>query len=278
MNLPGMPSRIDRNFVFTDADFARVRHLIRERAGIALGAHKREMVYSRLSRRLRSLSMHSFTEYLDGLEASAVHPEWEAFVNALTTNLTAFFREPHHFPVLAEFVRGLGRPVNVWCAAASTGEEPYSIAITLLEALGPHAARSRVYASDIDTQVLDTARAGVYSAERVAKMEAARLQRFFLKGTGPRAGMVRVKPEVAALVEFERVNLLDERWALPCRFDAVFCRNVMIYFDKPTQARILARMEPWVEPGGLLFAGHSENLTYVTQAFVLRGQTVYQRV
>lgn len=271
-------THIERQFTFTEADFRRVRALIHARAGISLGEHKREMVYSRLSRRLRAMRFTDFNSYLSPLEAHADAPEWEAFVNALTTNLTAFFREPHHFPVLADYVRQLGRPVNVWCSAASTGEEPYSIAITLLEALGRHAQASRVFSTDIDTQVLERAQAGVYPAERVAKVESTRLQRYFLKGRGRQSGMVRVRPEVAELVSFAPLNLLHERWDLDKPFDVVFCRNVMIYFDKPTQAQILQRLAKWVVKGGLLFAGHSENFTYVTQDFQLRGQTVYERV
>jgi len=168
----------------------------------------------------------------------------------------------------------VGRPYSVWCAAASTGEEPYSIAITLAEALGERAAT--VLATDIDTQVLAKARAGVYSAEQVSRLSQERLKRFFLKGTGARAGSVKVKPELAATISFETLNLLAPDWGIREKFDAIFCRNVMIYFDKPTQGRILERFAPLLKPNGLLFAGHSENFSYVTRAFQLRGQTVYE--
>ncbi|MBO4122499.1 chemotaxis protein CheR [Cupriavidus gilardii] len=263
-----------RDFLLTDRDFDKVRALIHRRAGISLGAQKREMVYSRLARRLRALQLNDFASYLALLEADEYSGEWEFFTNALTTNLTSFFREAHHFPLLAEHAKRIGRPYSVWCAAASTGEEPYSIAITLAEALGERAAT--VLATDIDTQVLAKARTGVYSADQVARLSQERLKRFFLKGTGQRAGQVKVKPELASTIAFESLNLLAPDWGIRERFDAIFCRNVMIYFDKPTQGRILERFVPLLKPHGLLFAGHSENFSYVTRAFQLRGQTVYE--
>ncbi|UDM52051.1 CheR family methyltransferase [Cupriavidus sp. MP-37] len=263
-----------RDFLLTERDFEQIRALIHRRAGISLGSHKREMVYSRLARRLRTLQLTDFASYLALLEADDRSPEWEFFTNALTTNLTSFFREAHHFPLLAEHAKQVGRPYSVWCSAASTGEEPYSIAITLAEALGDRAGT--VLATDIDTQVLAKARSGVYSADQVARLSPERLKRFFLKGTGPRTGSVKVKPELAATIAFEPLNLLAPDWGIREQFDAIFCRNVMIYFDKPTQGRILERFVPLLKPHGLLFAGHSENFSYVTRAFQLRGQTVYE--
>ncbi|WP_322031672.1 CheR family methyltransferase [Paraburkholderia sp. J76] len=273
---PGVES--NRDFDFTSADFERIRALIHRRAGISLSDHKRDMAYSRLARRLRTLGIDSFREYLDQLEARNDANEWEAFTNALTTNLTAFFREAHHFPILADFVkRRSSQPVSVWCSAASTGEEPYSIAMTLVEALGERAAReARVLATDLDTQVLAKADAGVYSYDQVKHLSPERLKRFFFKGTGSHSGLVKVRPELRAMIKFEQLNLTDADYGLRTTFDAIFCRNVMIYFDKPTQAQVLTRFEPLMKPDGLLFAGHSENFTYVTQAFRLRGQTVYE--
>jgi chemotaxis protein methyltransferase CheR len=272
-------NQVERQFEFRETDFSRVRRMIHARAGISLGTHKREMVYSRLARRLRSLGRADFASYLDQLESSPDDPEWEDFVNALTTNLTAFFREAHHFPILAEFAAQRTQPVSIWCCAASTGEEPYSIAITLMEALGARAASTAsVLATDIDTNVLQRARTAVYPFERVAKVEEDRLRRFFLKGKGAAAGQARVRPEVAAMVRFETLNLLAPDWPIQEKFDAIFCRNVMIYFDKPTQARILERFAPLLKPGGLLFAGHSENFSYISRDFRLRGQTVYECV
>ncbi|MFG6665518.1 CheR family methyltransferase [Halomonas sp. HNIBRBA4712] len=270
-------SRIERDLILTDADFLRVRELIYQRAGIVLAEHKREMVYSRLARRLRHHGVTRFTDYLTRLERQPDAQEWEAFTNALTTNLTAFFREAHHFPLLAEHVRQHSGPVTIWCAAASTGEEPYSIAMTLLETLGPKASNARVIATDIDTDALAKARAGIYPQEQVRKLDEARVKRFFQKGTGNQAGLARVRPEVAELVEFHALNLLAPSWPFKGPFDAIFCRNIMIYFDKSTQTKILSRFAPLLKSDGLLFAGHSENFSYISDAFKLRGQTVYTR-
>jgi chemotaxis protein methyltransferase CheR len=270
-------SEVERDFEFTSGDFSRIRDLIHRRAGISLSDHKRDMAYSRLARRLRACGFDTFRQYLDRLETNEDNAEWEAFVNALTTNLTAFFRESHHFPILSDFAKRRSQPFSVWCSAASTGEEPYSIAMTLVEALGDHAARQcTVFASDIDSQVLGRADAGVYSLDQVKALPTERLKRFFLKGTGAHAGLVKVRPELRAMVNFGRVNLTDARYDVKGPFDVIFCRNVMIYFDKPTQGQVLSRFEPLMKPGALLFAGHSENFTYVSQAFRLRGQTVYE--
>jgi len=266
----------ERQYVFSDDDFDRVRSLIHARAGISLGEHKREMVYGRLSRRLRALALYRFSDYLALLEADPNADEWETFVNALTTNLTAFFREAHHFPVLAQFAAKRADPVSVWCCAASTGEEPYSIAMTLREALGARAASASVWATDIDTQVLERARTAVYPYERVSRLTDSQREKHFLKGRGAQAGRVRVKPDIADMVQFDTLNLLAPKWDIQTRFDVIFCRNVMIYFDKPTQAKILKRFVPLLKPGGLLFAGHSENFTYISDAFRLRGQTIYE--
>ena len=206
--------------------------------------------------------------------------EWEAFTNALTTNLTSFFRESHHFPLLAEQLAGLkrkdGAPITIWCSAASTGEEPYSIAMTACEAFDTLTPPVKIIATDIDTNVLATGANGVYPMERVEKLDAARLKRFFQRGKGGNEGMARVRPELRQLVSFRQLNLLADSWALEGQFDAIFCRNVMIYFDKDTQRKILARFVPLMKPHALLFAGHSENFLYVSDALRLRGKTVYE--
>lgn len=268
-------SQIERDLVLTDADFTRIRELIYQRAGIVLAEHKREMVYSRLAKRLRHHNLTRFSDYLSRLERKPDAREWEAFTNALTTNLTAFFRESHHFPLLAEHIRHKTGPVSIWCAAASTGEEPYSLAMTLLETLGAKASQSRVVATDIDTEALEKARTGVYPLEQVSKIDEVRIKRFFQKGTGKRTGLARIRPEVSDLVEFSGLNLLAPQWPVKGPFDAIFCRNIMIYFDKETQAKILKRFAPLLKPDGLLFAGHSENFSYISSEFKLRGQTVY---
>lgn len=272
------PSKVEssKEFEFTARDFDRVRNLIYKRAGIALADSKQEMVYSRLARRLRATGIHTFQAYLDELESRADNEEWESFTNALTTNLTSFFREAHHFPILAEHVRNAKEPVTVWCAASSTGEEPYSIAMTLCEALGSLTPQAHVIATDIDTNVLNTGANGIYSIDRLDKMSPERARRFFLRGKGQQEGLVRVRPELRQMVTFKQLNLLADNWPVSGPFDAIFCRNVMIYFDKPTQGKILARFAPLMKPDALLFAGHSENFLYVSDAFKLRGKTVYE--
>jgi chemotaxis protein methyltransferase CheR len=206
--------------------------------------------------------------------------EWESFTNALTTNLTSFFREAHHFPLLAEHALKArarnGGPLTIWCSASSTGEEPYSIAMTVCEAFDTLTPPVQIIATDIDTNVLATAGAGVYPLERVDKMEQARLRRFFLKGKGTQEGLVRVRPELRQLITFRPLNLLADGWDLKGPFDVIFCRNVMIYFDKATQRKILSRFVPLMKPDSLLFAGHSENFLYVSDALRLRGKTVYE--
>ena len=266
-----------KEFNFTKGDFERVRALIYKRAGISLADSKQEMVYSRLARRLRATGIVSFATYLDDLETGKLGDEWESFTNALTTNLTSFFREAHHFPLLADHVKGLrDGPITVWCSASSTGEEPYSIAMTLCEAFNTLHPPAQVIATDIDTNVLATAANGVYGIERLDKMAPERAKRFFLRGKGEQQGMVRVRPELRQLVTFKQLNLLADQWPINGQFDVIFCRNVMIYFDKATQRKILSRFVPLMKPHALLFAGHSENFLYVSEALKLRGKTVYE--
>jgi len=265
-----------REFVFTKGDFDRVCKLIYDHAGISLSASKQEMVYSRLARRLRATGIANFKEYLALLEQNDA-AEWEAFTNSLTTNLTSFFREEHHFPVLAEHVkRYKGGQIMLWCCASSTGEEPYSMAITVAEAFGTLKPPVKILATDVDTNVLATAQAGVYPMERLEKMKEDRLRRFFLRGTGAHAGSARVREELRALVSFRQLNLLDTGWPIRGPFHAIFCRNVMIYFDKPTQYRILQKFAPLLRPDGVMFAGHSESFQHAADLFRLRGKTVYE--
>ncbi|MFZ6846694.1 CheR family methyltransferase [Undibacterium sp. RuRC25W] len=265
-----------KEFDFHARDFDRVRDLIYKRAGISLADSKQEMVYSRLARRLRATGLNSFSDYLNSLEREPDSQEWEAFTNALTTNLTSFFREEHHFPILAEHVQKKKEPIQVWCSASSTGEEPYSIAMTLCEAFGTMHPPAQIIATDIDTNVLNTASKGVYNIDRIEKLSAERVKKFFLKGKGAQEGLVRVRQELRDMITFKQLNLLDHSWSLKGPFDAIFCRNVMIYFDKPTQGAILKKFVPLIKPDGLLFAGHSENFLYVSDDFKLRGKTVYE--
>lgn len=270
------PIRADREFHFSHRDFEEVRKLIYDHAGIALSEAKEDMVYSRLARRLRATGLKTFRDYLSFLNAGH-EEEWEAFVNSLTTNLTDFFREQHHFTILKDFLRSRrDRPITLWSSASSTGEEPYSMAMTAVEVFGGFNAPVRILASDLDTNVLKKCQEGVYPIERLKKLSAEQQRQFFLKGTGDRAGFAKVKPELRAMVDFFQLNLLAPDWPVRQTLDAIFCRNVMIYFDKQTQHRILARMKPLLKPDGLLFMGHSEALYHATDLFRLRGQTVYE--
>ncbi len=213
---------------------------------------------------------------MDFLEGQQDPVEWEAFTNALTTNLTSFFREEHHFPILADHLLKLQKPIRIWCSAASTGEEPYTIAMTACEAFGTLRPPVEIFATDIDTNVLATASRGVYPYDRVSKLSEARRKQFFQKGVGKHEGTVKVKNELRNLITFSQLNLLDEQWPMKEQFDVIFCRNVMIYFDKPTQTKILDKFVPLMKSNSLLFAGHSENFLYVSNALQLLGKTVYQ--
>lgn len=266
-----------REFHFTTQDFERVRKMIYDHAGIALSDSKQELVYSRLSRRLRATGIASFSQYLN-LLARNDEKEWEAFANSLTTNLTSFFREQHHFPLLAEQLQQIqhAHPIVLWCSASSTGEEPYSMAMTAIDAFDSYTPPVKIIATDLDTNVLDTARRGVYSMERVEKLSSAQIKRFFLKGTGQQEGFVRVRPELQNLITFRKLNLLDVNWPIRDKVDAIFCRNVMIYFDKETQLAILKKMAPLLRAEGLLYAGHSENFYHADAWFKLRSKTVYE--
>ena len=266
-----------REFHFTTQDFQRVKKMIYDHAGISLSDSKQELVYSRLSRRLRATGIQTFGAYLKLLEQND-EQEWEAFTNSLTTNLTSFFREHHHFPLLAEQLKKIGHahPIVLWCSASSTGEEPYSMAMTAVDAFNSFTPPVKIIATDLDTNVLDTARKGVYAMERVEKLDKELIKRFFLRGTGEQSGFVKVRPELQNMITFRKLNLLDAAWPLRDKVDAIFCRNVMIYFDKETQLAILKKMAPHLRSEGLLYAGHSENFYHAEAWFRLRGKTVYE--
>jgi chemotaxis protein methyltransferase CheR len=238
------------------------------------------MVYSRLARRVRRHGLASFADYLRVVERGGA--ELQEFINSLTTNKTDFFREPHHF----EYLRGAVLPrlaargprrVRVWCAASSTGEEPYTLAMTLREACPPAAGWDvKVLASDIDTAVLAAAERGVYDADRAGGIPPALLRKYFLRGAGANRGKVSARPELRELLAFRRINLVDDPWPVRTRFDAIFCRNVAIYFDRDTQRRLFDRFAAHLEPGGYLFLGHSETLHGLTDRYAPTGGTVYQ--
>lgn len=277
---PSAPPRAEeQEFAFSSQDFERVRRLIYDHAGINLHANKHAMVYSRLSRRLRETGHRSFADYLGWLQSDAgsARDEWQQFVNGLTTNLTSFFRETHHFDSLAQDLRERQlRDARIWCAASSTGEEAYSIAMVVDETFGS-ASHAEIVASDIDTTVLATAQRAVYDAD-ARGLSRERLQRHFLRGKGANQGRIRVRPGLAQRVSFRVVNLIEPHWNLGEPFDIVFCRNVMIYFDTPTQRRVLERLHAALRPHGLLYVGHSENFTASRDLFRLRGKTIYSKV
>ena len=263
-------------FPFTSEDFNQIRSLIYRVAGISLAPSKKDLVYSRLARRLRLRQIDTFSAYIQ-LLINGDKEEREEFVNALTTNLTSFFREPHHFPILSNHLATLpaNRAAAIWTCASSTGEEPYSIAMTVVDHFKSFDAPVQILATDIDTNVLEKARQGVYPLDRLKKLSQIQLKKFFLRGEGMQAGFAKVRPELQKMIHFRRTNLLDNQWPINEKFDAIFCRNVMIYFDKQTQYNILKKMTLCLHTNGLFFAGHSESFHHATDLFHLHGKTVY---
>jgi chemotaxis protein methyltransferase CheR len=266
----------EREFDYSAADFESVRRILYKKSGINLTESKKQLVYSRLARRLRALKLETFTQYLAYLDKH--DNELEEFINALTTNLTAFFREAHHFDILAEFAKKIKdqrRTLRVWCAASSTGEEPYSIAMALAEAYGTYEPPVEIIASDIDSNVLREASAGIYTAQRLESVSLDRKKQFFQRGKGANNGFARVIPELKKCIEFKQLNLLDAAWSVKPAFDVIFCRNVMIYFDKDTQLKLLERMTTLMHPQGLYIAGHSESFTQAAHLVKLVDKTTY---
>lgn len=272
----------EREFLLTDQDYQRISALVREHTGISLSAAKRDMVYSRLSRRLRRLGINDFAAYCDFLLHDESGQEFTEFTNAITTNLTSFFREGHHFEylqnaLLPELMRARGdqRRLRIWSAGCSTGEEPYSIAMVLAETLPPD-WDAKILATDLDSNVLTTASNGIYEETRLQNVPQPRLRRWFLRGRGSHAGQFRVSPALQSIITFKRLNLMDA-WPMRGPFDIVFCRNVVIYFDKPTQQTLMERYADMLCARGHLFLGHSETLYRVTDRFELLGHTIYRK-
>lgn len=272
--------RVGDEFEFTDGDFRTIADLIRRHAGISLSDAKRNLVYGRLVRRLRSRGISRFSDYCALLERDG-GDEMEHFVNSLTTNLTSFLREPHHFEFLQHewlptAIRTGRTALRAWSAGCSTGEEPYSIAMTLAEEL-PDGIEARILATDLDSSAVATGEAGVYPAERVAGLSRQRIRRWFQRGVGENEGLVRVRGRLREMITFRKLNLIDD-WPMRSSFDFIFCRNVVIYFDKSVQRILFDRMADYLVPGGYLFIGHSESLYKVTDRFEPLGNTVYRRV
>lgn len=266
-----------REFRFTLQDFQLISKLIYQRAGISLNESRQELVYGRVARRLRATGIKTFAEYLEYLQRGDA-AEWEAFTNSLTTNLTSFFREAHHFQALAEHLRKLDktRPIVLWCSACSTGEEAYSMAMTAVDTFASFDNPVKIIASDLDTAVLERARIGRYSMDSVTKMPAHQVDKFFIRVKDKDASFVQVRPSLQKMIFFRQINLLDTTWPIRGQLDGIFCRNVMIYFDKPTQLAILKKFSQLLRSEGLLFAGHSENLHHAEAYFKLRANTVYE--
>jgi chemotaxis protein methyltransferase CheR len=270
------------DFQLTQPEFDRLRELVREHTGIALAESKRQLVYGRLARRLRALKLNSFSEYIKVLERGEA-AELEEFTNAVTTNLTSFFREPHHFEFLATEAlpemasRAAHRRLRLWCCAASTGEEPYSIAMVLREAQALLAGWDvKLLATDLDSNVLGHGKWGVYARERFESMGSKRIARFFEAVSGDE-GKLSAADELRDVITFKQLNLMHE-WPMKGPFDAIFCRNVIIYFDKDTQRMLFERMAALQRPGDFLFLGHSESLYRVSERYELIGRTIYRRV
>lgn len=272
----------EKEFTFTDNDFSRVKKFAYDFAGIDLNESKKNLVYNRLAKLIRTLGMNSFDQYLNYVEQQG-DSEYVNLINAITTNLTFFFREEHHFEYLANKIVPMlleenkaTRKIRIWSAGCSTGEEPYSIAITLKEAV-PAGWDAKVIATDLDTNVVHTAQTGVYKVERLKGVSEARKKRWFLKGHGSNEGSVRVKDELKQIIEFGQINLMND-WPIKEQIDVIFCRNVVIYFDKPTQTRLFNRYADLLPAHGHLMIGHSESLYKVCDRFELLGKTIYHKI
>ena len=274
----------EKEFHFSDKEFQFISDLVGERTGIVLSSAKRQMVYGRLSRRLRQLNLTKFSDYCDML-TSGHEEELIEFTNAITTNLTAFFRENHHFEhlkdtVIPEIIKNNAntKRIRIWSAGCSSGEEPYSIAMCLREALPKSSGWDiKILATDLDSNMVQRGKDGVYTSERVEGLTPARMKRWVKKGMGENADKVRMSDELRDLITFKELNLM-EAWPIKGPFDFMFCRNVVIYFNKDTQRILFDRYADLLAPKAHLFIGHSESLNKVTDRFALLGKTIYQKV
>lgn len=272
--------------VISDRDFNDFRELIYRLSGISLNDSKRMLICSRLSKRLRALNLGSYREYYDLLRGQEFRgEEVQRMINCITTNKTEFFREPHHFDFLTGTIlpeieaRGIenSQRAKIWCAASSKGHEPYTLAMTLADYFAELSGwQYKLLATDIDTDVLNEAQRGVYSAEEVATVPEHLKRRYLLRGKGTQRGRVSVTPELRRAIAFRQLNLISEPWPLTVRFDAIFCRNVIIYFDRPTQVKLVNRLANHLQPGGYLILGHSENIPWSADRFDALGNTIYR--
>ncbi len=273
----------EKEFAYTEADFQRIRKIVYDYAGINLTEAKKNLVYNRLTKRIRFLGLHSFKDYIDYVERTG-ESEFMQMINAITTNLTFFFRENHQFEFLKEQafpelmqLNKATKKVRIWSAGCSTGMEPYSIAIVVKETFPPD-WDVRILATDLDSEVLNIAQKGIYKLEHVKDVDMARKKRWFLKGKGANADKVKVKPELQEIIDFRQLNLMDKKWDIETPMDIIFCRNVVIYFDKPTQKVLFHRYAEVLRSKGYLIIGHSESLYEVSDEFKLLGRTIYQKI
>jgi len=275
---------IEREFAFTDKDFDCLRQLVGKKTGIVLSDAKKDMVYSRLARRLRQLRLDSFATYCALIEDEAANAdEMVQLTNAITTNLTSFFREGHHFDFFRDKVlpelqqKNAGdKRIRIWSSACSTGEEAYSIAIALRQGMPDlRGWDARILATDLDTNVLEKAERAVYKDERIEGLSLDVRKHCFLKGRNGQGGLVKVRHELRDLITIRQLNLMHA-WPFRGPFDVVFCRNVVIYFNQDTQRRLIDRIAEHMSPGGYLFMGHSETLHNISDRFRLIGKTIYQ--
>jgi len=270
-------------YSLSEEEYRFVCKLVYDCTGIVLDERKREMVYRRLMRRVRETGLPSFSSYCERLKND--EQELPAFINSITTNLTSFFRENHHFEylksqIIPDLIRGKSdRKLRIWSAACSTGEEPYSIGISLLEAMQGRLQEwdAKVLATDLDSECIEKAKAGIYKTERISALQDNRQKRWFMKGKSTTSDSVKIKSEVAALITFKTLNLLHD-WPMKGPFDVIFCRNVLIYFDRATQAELIARYHALLSQGGYLMLGHSESLPADYIGFEVVGRTVFRRL
>ena len=275
---------MDKEFKLTERDFNTIRKLVYDHTGINLSEGKRDMVYSRLAKRLRQLGLETFGDYCALLENES-SDELGNFMNSVTTNLTSFFREEHHFEYLKNEllpklmkIRDGERTIRIWSAGCSSGEEPYSIAMTVRDVIPASSGWDvRILATDLDTNVLHHASQGIYSEDRLNGVPKEKLKRWFLKGKGDNAGKVRIAKELRDMIIFKQLNLM-KAWPIKPGIDVLFCRNVVIYFDKPTQAVLFDRYANILADHGHMFIGHSETLYNVCDRFRLLGKTIYEKI
>lgn len=269
------------DYTISSKEFEQFRELIYQECGISLSDNKKTLLVSRLSKRLRTLELDSFQAYYDLVSGQTDSDEFTLLLDLVSTNKTDFFREPKHFDFLREQIIPTlqsSRRVRIWSSASSSGEEPYTIAMTLYDSVpDPERWDFKILASDISTRVLARASSGVYEDERVRSLPKDIVERHFLKGKGASAGMIKVKPHLREMVRYQRINLMDDTFPIKNPLDLIFCRNVMIYFDRPTQTKLINKFYHYLKPGGYLFIGHSESLQRLDQQFKAIAPTIYQK-